>query len=49
MNTQIQNEFKKPMRRQKWATKLKDDALKTEIARDIFKPVMHRHVTPLFS
>ena len=35
MNTQIQNEFKKPVRRQKWAAKLKNDALKTEIARDI--------------
>lgn len=35
MNTQIQNEFKKPVRRQKWAAKLKDDALKTEIACDI--------------
>ena len=35
MNTQIQNEFKKPMRRQNWATKLKNDAIKTEIACDI--------------
>ncbi len=49
MQIQIQDEFKKPMRRQKWSTKLNDDALKTEITRDIFKPVMHRHVTPLFS
>lgn len=35
MEKQIQNEFKKPVRRQKWTTKLKDDALKTEIACDI--------------
>ena len=49
MQIQIQDEFKKPMRRQKWATKLKDDALKTEIARDFFKPVMRSHVVPLSS
>ena len=35
MNKQIQSELKKPMRRQKWTTKLKDDALKNEIACDI--------------
>ena len=49
MEGKMQEQLKKPMRRQKWSTKLKDDALKTEIARDFFKPVMHRHVTPLFS
>ena len=49
MQIQIQDEFKKPMRRHKWATKLQDDAFKTEIAHDIFKPVMRSHVAPLSS
>ncbi len=49
MGDKMQEQLRKAVRRHKWATKLKDCALKTEIARDFFKPVMHRHVTPLFS
>ena len=45
----MQDQPRKAVRRHKWATKLKDCALKTEIARDIFKPVMRSHVVPLFS
>ena len=48
MNTQIQNEFKKPMRRQNWATKLKDDALKTEIACDIVVDGVAKVVSSLY-
>ncbi len=45
----MQDQLRKAVRRHKWATKLKNDAFKTEIARDIFKPVMRRHVAPLLS
>ena len=45
----MQEQLKKPMRRQKWSTKLNDDAFKTEFARDFFKPMMRRHVAPLSS
>ena len=45
----MQEQLKKAARRQKWATKLQDDAFKTEIAHDIFKPVMRSHVAPLSS
>ncbi len=48
MNTQIQNEFKKPMRRQNWATKLKDDALKTEVACDIVVDGVAKVVSSLY-
>ena len=49
MGDKMQEQLKKPMRRQKWSTKLNDDAFKTEFARDFFKPVMRRHVAPLSS
>ena len=45
----MQEQLKKPMRRQKWSIKLNDDVLKTEFARDFFKPVMRSHVVPLSS
>ena len=48
MNTQIQNEFKKPMRRQNWATKLKNDAIKTEIACDIVVDGVAKVVSSLY-
>ena len=49
MGEKMQDQLRKAVRRHKWATKLKNDAFRTEIARDIFKPVMRRHVAPLSS
>ena len=48
MEDKMQEQLKKAVRRHKWATKLKDDALKTEIACDIVDNGVSEVVSSLY-